>query len=337
MRTGSHFGGVYGSGAPIELTGHFFTLPSNLPTTLVEPASLGCLSPHHFKMRHTPLRILRIAPIPLVIVTALLAIYAPPLPAQPAVYLPGAANTAGLGGAQFRTRVFIFAYGSQTPVVVNVLAATPGGLLTPASVGIPDDSLSYSSENILADLFHYTGGAALRFTVDPSSGGLALIVRAEVYTDGPFGEMSTPVPVLTSGDAVPPAYNPVFGQYNISLSIGTRSDSAHRMNVACSNFGPNSVSVDAYIYSTGGVLEWNHEFTLSPGQWSQAAVDGTGTPDGTGSPVFSNGVAHFYAYSSQGVASIEPVFCYAVIVNNASNDGTVVPATARGLPPIPIY
>jgi hypothetical protein len=37
------------------------------------------------------------------------------------------------------------------------------------------------------------------------------------------------------------------------------------------------------------------------------------------------------------MASTEPVFCYAVIVNNASNDGTLVPATARGLPPIRIY
>ena len=286
-------------------------------------------------MMRISLRLLRVGHIPLVVAVAVLSVYAPPLPAQPVIYLPGAANTAGLGGSQFRTRVFIFAYGASTPVIVNVSAATPGGLLTPASVVIPDDSLSYSSENILDDLFHYTGGAALSFTVDPSSGGLALIVRAEVYTDGPFGEMSTPVPVLTSGDAVPPAYNPVFGQYNISLSIGMRSDSAHRMNVACSNFGPSAVSVDAYLYSTGGVLEWNHEFPLSPGQWSQTAVDSTGTPDGTGLPVFSNGVAHFYAYPAQG--NVGPVFCYAVIVNNASNDGTVVPASTRGQPPIPIY
>ena len=293
------------------------------------------------------MRILRVAPIPLVIVTALLAVYAQPLPAQTVVYLPGAANTAGLGGAQFRTRVFILAYGSRTPVIVNVSAATPGGLLTPASVVIPDDSLSYSSENILDDLFHYAGGAALSFTVDPSSRGLGLVVRAEVYTDGPFGEMSTPVPVLTSADSVPPPWNPIFTsltseQNLVSQSIGVRSDSGHRMNVACSNFSPNTVIVDAGIYSTGSVMEpsaqnWYHNFSLSPGQWSQVAVDSTGTPDGIGLPVFSNGIVRFYAFAPPGVANIGPVFCYAVIVNNASNDGTVVTPTLSVFPNFHVY
>ena len=273
------------------------------------------------------MRLLRVIPVPLMIAIAQFVVTAPPVLAGSVVYLPAAANNVGLFGSQFRTRVSIFVSSPARPIILNVAAATPAGLLPPTSVVIPDYAGSYSSENILEDLFHYAGAAALSFTLDPLSSPATFIVRAEVYTDGPCGEMSTSVPVLTSEYAIPPPVNPTFGQYNTSQSIGVRSDSEHRVNVACSNFSSNPVSVDAYIY-TGSVLEGYHRFPLSPGQWSQAAVDRTWTPDGSGPPVLSDGIVRFSAFPAQGLpvaANIGPVFCYAVVVVNASNDGTLVP------------
>src|SRR5512141_2443619 len=100
-------------------------------------------------MRHTLLRTIRGVHIPLVIAIAQLAGSAP-LAAQVVYYVPGAANASGFRGSQFRTRVSLLASG-RPPIIVNVSAATPGGLLGPASVVMPDPSGYYSSENILED------------------------------------------------------------------------------------------------------------------------------------------------------------------------------------------
>jgi hypothetical protein len=88
------------------------------------------------------------------------AVAAPAIPADvasnPVYYLPAVANTVGLDGAQFRTRVFIYSTNSQE-ITLNIVASTPDGFLTSAPLSFV---YLYSSDNILEDLFQYTGGAA---------------------------------------------------------------------------------------------------------------------------------------------------------------------------------
>lgn len=280
------------------------------------------------------MRPLRVFPAALMIGIATFAAAEPPIPeatANPVFYLPAAANTAGLFGAQFRTRVFIAA-GNLGGINVSVVAATPSGLLMTALIPL---IYNYTSENILEDLFHYSGGAALSFTLGPGNPG-TFLVRAEVYTDGPFGEVSTQVPLLTSNGIVfPPPQN----SYTTFLSIGLRSDSGHRLNVGCSNFGsdPASVGVDIYpadpAESNAGF--WTHTFSLLPGQWLQTSVDKAADPAHPGPPVFSLGTARFYATYTETETVALPIFCYVVNVSNSSNDGTLVPAiqyTGGGIP-----
>ncbi len=271
------------------------------------------------------MRPLRVLPAALMITIATFAAADPPIPeatANPVFYLPAAANTAGLYGAQFRTRVFIAA-GNDGAINVSVVAATPNGLLMTALIPLV---YSYSSDNILEDLFQYTGGAALGFTLGPGNPG-TFLVRAEVYTDGPFGEVSTQVPLLMSNDIVfpPPQYS-----YTHFLSIGLRSDSGHRLNVGCSNFGSHPVSVEVDIYPADPAENnagfWTHTFSLLPGQWLQTPVDKAANPAQPGPPVFSLGTASFYATYTETETVPLPIFCYVVNVSNSSNDGTMVPA-----------
>jgi len=223
------------------------------------------------------------------------------------VYLPSAANAAGLNGAQFRTRLFI-TNNNQGPIGLTVVAATSGGFLQTTLSRV---NQAYVLENVLEDLFHYAGGAALSFTLTPDSIPDAVVaMRAEVYTDGPLGEYSTPLPLLTSESIVT----------GFSQSIGIRTDSGHRLNVGCSNFGQDAASIQAELFQGEGSASLYY-FQLMPGQWMQTAVDPASL---TSSQV--PGVFNFGRTDAVSTTTTLPVFCFAVIVSNASNDGTLVPA-----------
>lgn len=245
---------------------------------------------------------------------ATLSLADPPTPADTAsqtVYLPAAVNTAGLFGAHFRTRVFI-RLDNFSPIDLAVVAVTPNGFLT-ATLSPSHD---YASDNILDDLFHYTGGAALSFTLASDSINRGtFVMRAEVYTDGPLGEVSTQLPLLTAENVVVSQPDP---ERALSVSVGLRSDSGHRLNVGCSNFGQDAASVSAILYSPVDGSFWAYTFSLLPGQWSQTVVDNTSMPP----------PARLYFISSDTVTNTVtlPIFCYAVIVSNTSNQGTMVPA-----------
>lgn len=225
--------------------------------------------------------------------------------ASPVQYFPSAANTPGLYGAFYKTRMFIRE--NNGGIILVLTAATPGGLLT-TTLTVAND---YYSDNVLDDLFHYTGGAAISVSVAPGSSG-TFVMRAEVYSTGPFGEMTTPLPILTLDSAVTsplPATIPT-----LNVAVGLNSGANSRINIGCSNFSSDSAAVVVAVWGDDGSND-QRTLSLASGEWSQFELDTQ--------PAATHRTAYFYG---QGTAPAAPIFCYAVKVSNSSNDGTLIPA-----------
>lgn len=218
----------------------------------------------------------------------------PPHPLAPtgtAYFLPAAANTDGAYGAHFRTRVYIRSDGSNAPLLV--VAATPAGFLS-TTLSVVN---TYTSENFLEDVFHYSGGAALSISRIGGLGPFAL--RAEVYSDGPSGVTTTPIPTLSLADVVASAAAPVTD--TLSISLGVFADSQNRLNVGCANLDSSPVVVNARLYTFGGLLPWSFNFALQPGEWYQTSVSTAAIEAGSS----------VYFLSSGSPSAV--VFCYAVL------------------------
>jgi hypothetical protein len=234
--------------------------------------------------------------------------------AGPEYVFPSTANVQGVG-AYFRTRMVLT---NPTGSEITVLAtlSTPSGF----SASVPIALTSFQTrvyENFLADIFGYTGGGGVNlFEQGAATGGVRkpFLAVAEVYVDGASGRYSSPVPGLGPDDmVVRPAVETGF-----SMVTGLRSNTTNRANFGCSNADLVSVTVRAEIYTSGtptlGSPAAVEELFLPAGGWGQKAV-----------PVQDELIRILYSVSSGGGGL--GVYCFGVNVNNASNDGTPIPAT----------
>ena len=220
--------------------------------------------------------------------------------------LPSAANVQGQFGAYFKTKVTLV---NNNPQAISILAVllTPNGALSQI-IQIPGQTFSTYS-NFLDDVFGYVGGGgvALGETTGPYKFG----VVAEVYVDSANGRYSTPLTAMFSDDGV---IRP--GSSGRSTAFGLHADGNNRVNLGCSNLAtvPATVRVDVAAITNG--VRTNSTLTLNLGAtgWTQVA-----------SPIAGDRMFIDFRVISGG-SSTFPVYCYGVNVNNASNDGTAIPA-----------
>lgn len=222
--------------------------------------------------------------------------------------LPAAANASGLFGAYYKTRLTLLnPNGGALALLVYLLS--PSGPVGPVPATVPANS-SVTLDNALQDLFSYTGGGGLVITTDPSSPnrGDQFVVSAQIYVDGPNGTYTTPIPAMNAGDQIhTPSDLP--GE---SVSAGVQVDARNRANIACANDASMSASVvTATLRDSSGVQLWQTTMNLGPGVWQQVPV-----------PV------DVERGSISWVATGSITYCYAVDVDNTSNDGTLLLAIA---------
>ena len=211
-------------------------------------------------------------------------------------------------GAYYKTRLTLLNPNGGTLALLFYLLS-PSGPLGPVSYTVPATS-SVTFDNALQDLFSYTGGGGLVIYTDPSTPnrGDQFVVSAQVYVEGPNGLYTTPIPAMTAGDQV---HTP-FDTPGESVSVGVQVDAQNRANVACANDASTSTSVvTATLHDNSGVQIWQTTMTLGPGVWQQVPV-----------PV------NVERGSISWVATGSITYCYAVNVNDTSNDGTLLPPTA---------
>ena len=155
--------------------------------------------------------------------------------------------------------------------------------------------------NFLDAVFQgYTGGGAVTFRSSDSAGGTRnnrFIIDAEVRTSGTrFG---TSVPALEFA-----------GTSSRSFSPGVTVGAAARTNIGCfdQSGSPNSIKV-TILDGSGTQILGTQTINLGANAWSQTAV----------TTIVSNGTVQFEPTDS--------AVCYAVVVDNSSNDGRFIMAS----------
>lgn len=208
--------------------------------------------------------------------------------------VPTGANVQGLFGSYFKTKLTILAPGDPQAqmffqVTLQVLPPSGTGGVT-RNITVQQGWLTVF-ENVF-DTLGYVGGGGLQILYPDNQ---AILVSAEVYVDGPSGRYSTAVPVVD-----PSAPNAV-----VSTTIGVSNDALNRTNIGCSGL-LNPTPVTAEVHRTDGSLLGTMNFFVPAYGWTQVAVPFNVT-DG------------YIRWGGGGY-----IYCYAVNVNNQSNDGTLI-------------
>lgn len=225
---------------------------------------------------------------------------------------PSVANTQGLFSAFFKTKVTL--YNPNTfDIVVQVQLTTGAG--APPTQNLPLAAGAFRRwDNFLQDEFSFTGGAGLVFTESSSKAFVAIV---EVYVDGPNGRYTTPVTGLLPDDAILPSS---LAPGAIWVAPGIQNNAGNRANFGCLSLAPvaSSVQVHFFAFTNGERTDTSVILNLQSLAWQQMAV-----------PVTGDDIIAVFGLTTNDPSLI--AYCYAVNVNNASNDGNSI--VARRAPP----
>ncbi len=221
--------------------------------------------------------------------------------ASPVITIPVMTNAPGALGGVFKTKVVVFNPTiSSFPIEVSLYGTN--GFVAKTTISMAAGQVR-NYENFLAEVFTYTGAGTVNFDSLSLPGGnanLKFLVSAEVYIDSQNGRFKT---VVSTGAPLDPV-SPTASAY----SIGVTADGENRTNLGCFNTSFSTNVINADVYDSANRLVTTVVLTVGGGSWTQVAL---------ASPV-SGGYIRWRPVSA--------AYCYAVVVNNTSNDGTFIPA-----------
>jgi hypothetical protein len=213
--------------------------------------------------------------------------------------VPVMVNTAGQYGAFFKTRAAVM---NPTGSAFTIYVTLYDGAGTPhtGTIDLAAGQIK-SYDNFLDAVLSYSGAGTVKLE---THGGpdQQFVVNSEVWTVGPGGRYGTSVPSVPYSGSGAPAY-----------SAGVWVDSSARTNVACFNDSSTANHILADVFDSSGSRLGTVTLDLPAKAWGQGGV-----PYGV-----SGG---YVVFNSSGPSS-----CYAVVVNNTSNDGHFI-AAAEYLP-----
>ena len=205
--------------------------------------------------------------------------------------IPVMGNVPGFGGT-FQTYVALLNPTSSTFTVTATLHE-PTGAKRDAMITLAGGELK-TYANFLQSVFNYTGGGAVTFRSADSA--KRFIVNTEVRTGGTH--YSTSIPALEFA-----------GSSSRSFVAGITVDAASRTNIGCFNQSADANAVAITILDSNGLTVGTTAMNLAGNAWGQMPIQS----------VVSNGYVRF--------DPAEAAVCYAVVVDNATNDGRFIPAT----------
>jgi hypothetical protein len=222
----------------------------------------------------------------------------PQLGAFNRIVLPTNANVGGLLGTFYRTRVTILNVTNDSFAVQVLLYGGVGQVGVTTITLAPHQARVY--ENVLQDLFGFTGAGALVF--DSFVNGRDFIVTGEVFNDkAGCGRFKT---VVSGGPILEPSL-PGFDSY----SLGVIVDANNRTNIGVFNDSTQDVTVTIEVFDGSGSLVNTQTKTFGAKTWNQFGLTGI---------TIASGVVR-YRVNQQA-------FIWAVTVSNDSGDGTFFPA-----------
>lgn len=205
--------------------------------------------------------------------------------------VPVMGNVPG-AGATFQTFVAIL---NPTSAAFDVEAALydPNGTKRTATIALAAGELK-TYPNFLQSVFNYAGGGAVTFrSSDPSR---RFIVSSEVWTAG--SRYGTSIPALEFA-----------GSSSRSFAAGVTVSGTTRTNIGCFNQSASENKIKATVVSKSGQVTGTVEMNLAGNAWGQTAVNSQIT-DG-------------YIQFDPADAAV----CYAVVIDNGTNDGRFISAT----------
>ena len=221
--------------------------------------------------------------------------------AFPTITIPVMANNPGaIAGTFYKTKVVILNPTNLT-YAIQVTLYRDGQVAQRTINMAPGQVRNY--DNFLEQIFAYAGAGSVVFdswNVPNGSPLYEFIVSAEVYTDSPNGRFTT---VVTSGALLDSISN-----FSEAFSLGLSVDDSRRTNIGAFNDSNSANAINADLYDASGNLLNTVPLNLNPKSWSQIPLQITVT----------NG---YIKWRANG-----PAYCYAVAVDNQSNDGTFIPA-----------
>jgi hypothetical protein len=212
--------------------------------------------------------------------------------------LPTSANANGQFGAVYKTKVSIFNAANAT-YNIRVGLSVGGGEIAHAFISIaPGQTLT--SNNFLSDIFGYSGGGAI--DLDSGNTDYRFVVNSQVYVDTVNGRYTTAVQFADDlGDITPsrPGY-----------VVGVSVNSVRRTNIGCASNSQFDQTITFQAFDPNNFAVGNpFSFNLAAFGWAQYGVNLSLTNGG------------IYVTATQNAV------CYAVEVDNTSNDGTYQLAT----------
>ena len=221
------------------------------------------------------------------------------------VLIPTAANNPGQFGAVFKTRVSIANVTTRTYTISATLYRSGGGTVVRQITMGSRQARNY--DNFLQDVFSYSGAAGVELdAVVAPPGGSDLnqfAVFAEVFNDGANGIYKTVVNIADPSDGL--------SLTDPSITPGIFVDGSARTNVGCLNTATTQAIVNVDVYSSSGGLLTTHFLTVPGSGWAQNGV----LQDVSG------------GYLIWRLQSGVSPSCFAVVVDNQTNDGSFIPPT----------
>jgi hypothetical protein len=211
--------------------------------------------------------------------------------------IPVMGNVPGANNSVFQTYVALLNPTSSSFVITATLHDAAGTKRDAMITLAAGEMKTY--QNFLEEVFDYQGGGAVTFRSADSAGGQRnnrFVLSTEVRTSGT--NYSTPVPVVDFAASSSRSY-----------AAGISTDSVERTNIGCFNQSDIANLVKATIFDGSGTQQIGTvNLNLPANAWGQTAV----------TAVVSGGYVQF--------DPTEAASCYAVVVNNATNDGRLIPA-----------
>lgn len=205
--------------------------------------------------------------------------------------IPVMGNVPGANGAVFQTYVALL-NPTSSAFAISATLYDPNGTKKEATINLAAGELK-TYENFLQSVFNYQGGGGVTFRAPNASN--RFILNAEVRTSGT--RYSTPVPTVDFAPTKSRAYTP-----GISVNSETRT------NIGCFNQSDVANSVTAEVFDGAAVKIGTVTLNLAANAWAQTGI----------ANIVTNGYVKF--------TPSEPVACYAVVVDNATADGRLIPA-----------
>ena len=218
------------------------------------------------------------------------------------VLIPTAANNPGQFGAVFRTRVSIVNVTNRTYTISATLYRSGGGTIVRQIAMGSRQARNY--DNFLQDVFSYSGAAGVELDallVPPGgSDSNQFAVFAEVYTDSTNGIYKTVVNIADPSDGL--------SLTDPSITPGILVNGDSRTNIGCLNTSTTQAIVNVDVFSSTGGLLTTYFLTIPASGWAQGGVIQT----------VSGG---YLVWRLQSGFSPN---CFAVVVDNQSNDGSFI-------------